>query len=87
LEIPNLSRSGGLWEEEAMQQQVDKVIKTLKSKGLRVTPQRFAVYANLLTRADHPTAEQILFDLNQDAPTSSHRLLCIARCKHSKMLG
>jgi Fur family transcriptional regulator, peroxide stress response regulator len=43
----------------------------LKSKGLRVTPQRFAVYANLLSRADHPTAEDILCDLNQDVPTSS----------------
>ncbi len=54
-----------------MQHPVDQVIKTLKTKGLRVTPQRFAVYANLLARADHPTAEQILFDLNQEAPTSS----------------
>jgi Fur family peroxide stress response transcriptional regulator len=54
-----------------MQQQADGIIKVLKSKGLRVTPQRFAVYANLLSRADHPTVEQILTDLNQDAPTSS----------------
>jgi Fur family peroxide stress response transcriptional regulator len=36
-----------------------------------VTPQRFAVYANLLDRTDHPTAEQILLDLNQHAPRSS----------------
>jgi Fur family peroxide stress response transcriptional regulator len=36
-----------------------------------VTPQRFAVYANLLTRKDHPTVEQILNDLNKDVPTSS----------------
>ncbi|WP_066376855.1 MULTISPECIES: Fur family transcriptional regulator [unclassified Anabaena] len=54
-----------------MQQQADEIIKTLKSKGLRVTPQRFAVYANLLGREDHPTVEQILTDLNKDAPTSS----------------
>ncbi len=47
------------------------IVNTLKSKGLRVTPQRFAVYANLLSRKDHPTAEQILNDLNQDSPTSS----------------
>ncbi|MEM9537417.1 MAG: transcriptional repressor, partial [Cyanobacteria bacterium P01_E01_bin.45] len=32
---------------------------------------RFAVYANLLDRTDHPTADQILGDLNRDAPTSS----------------
>ncbi|MGK7910238.1 MAG: Fur family transcriptional regulator [Synechococcus sp.] len=49
----------------------DQIVQTLKAKGLRVTPQRFAVYANLLDRADHPTAEQILGDLNRDAPTSS----------------
>ena len=51
--------------------QTDRIVQTLKSKGLRVTPQRFAVYANLLDRADHPTAEQILRDLNRNAPTSS----------------
>ncbi len=49
----------------------ENIIKTLKSKGLRVTPQRFAVYSNLLHRQDHPTAEQILTDLNQDVPTLS----------------
>jgi len=49
----------------------NEIIKTLKAKGLRVTPQRFAVYSNLLNRTDHPTAEQILTDLNQDIPTSS----------------
>lgn len=49
----------------------ENIIKTLKSKGLRVTPQRFAVYSNLLNRQDHPTAEQILTDLNQDVPTLS----------------
>ncbi|MFN9060081.1 MAG: transcriptional repressor, partial [Pseudanabaena sp.] len=45
-----------------MQKQADRVVQILKSKGLRVTPQRFAVYANLLERLDHPTADQILSD-------------------------
>ncbi|NER84021.1 MAG: transcriptional repressor [Leptolyngbya sp. SIO1D8] len=54
-----------------MSQRTDEIVQTLKSKRLRVTPQRFAVYANLLAREDHPTAEQILHDLNKDAPTSS----------------
>jgi Fe2+ or Zn2+ uptake regulation protein len=44
---------------------------TMKQEGLRVTPQRFAVYANLLTRADHPTVEQILEDVNATLPISS----------------
>ncbi|MCJ8278624.1 MAG: transcriptional repressor [Rivularia sp. ALOHA_DT_140] len=54
-----------------MKKQADKIVQILKSKGLRVTPQRFAVYSNLLNRDDHPTAEQILISLNQDSPTSS----------------
>ena len=49
----------------------DAIVQTLKAKGLRVTPQRFAVYANLLSRTDHPTVEQILVDLNQHSPISS----------------
>ncbi len=52
-------------------QSYNAVVEILKSKGLRVTPQRFAVYANLLSRNDHPTVEQILLDLNKDAPMSS----------------
>jgi Fur family peroxide stress response transcriptional regulator len=54
-----------------MSQKSNEIIQTLKGKGLRVTPQRFAVYANLRSRCDHPTAEQILTELNQDAPVSS----------------
>ena len=54
-----------------MQQQADRIVQKLKSKGLRVTPQRFAVYADLLARSDHPTAEQISSNLNQDVPASS----------------
>ncbi|NET32776.1 MAG: transcriptional repressor [Cyanothece sp. SIO1E1] len=52
-------------------QPADTIVQILKSKGLRVTPQRYAVYANLLSRTDHPTAEQLLGDLNQDFPVSS----------------
>ncbi len=54
-----------------MSSQADQIVTMLKSRGLRVTPQRFAVYANLLGRCDHPTADDILGDLNQSAPTSS----------------
>jgi Fur family transcriptional regulator, peroxide stress response regulator len=49
----------------------DAIVNTLKAKGLRVTPQRFAVYANLLNRDDHPTVEQLLVDLNKGFPVSS----------------
>ena len=53
------------------QPSTDAIISTLKANGLRVTPQRFAVYANLLARTDHPTVEQLLVDLNQYCPVSS----------------
>jgi Fur family transcriptional regulator, peroxide stress response regulator len=53
------------------QPSTDAIVKTLKARGLRVTPQRFAVYANLLARTDHPTVEQLLVDLNQYCPVSS----------------
>jgi Fur family peroxide stress response transcriptional regulator len=54
-----------------MQQKANDIVKTLKNRGLRVTPQRFGVYANLLARRDHPTVDQIMRDLNHEAPTSS----------------
>ncbi len=43
----------------------------LRHKGLRPTPQRHAVYANLLGRYDHPTVDQILHDISQVIPMSS----------------
>ncbi len=54
-----------------MKRTTERIVQQLKARGLRVTPQRFAVYANLLQRQDHPTAEQLLADLNQVGPVSS----------------
>lgn len=67
LEMKQPSESG----TKPTAEQAGEIVQTLRQKGLRVTPQRFAVYANLLARADHPSAEQILGDLNQNGPTSS----------------
>ncbi len=49
----------------------DSITLELKAKGLRITPQRYAVYASLVARNDHPTAEQLLININQHFPTSS----------------
>jgi Fur family transcriptional regulator, peroxide stress response regulator len=54
-----------------MSANVDAIVRTLKEHGLRVTPQRFAVYSNLLGRQDHPTVDQMLLDLNSQGPVSS----------------
>ncbi|MGB0561004.1 MAG: Fur family transcriptional regulator [Spirulinaceae cyanobacterium] len=43
----------------------------MKAQGLRITPQRYAVYANLLERQDHPTVEQILAAVNAELPIAS----------------
>ena len=48
-----------------------EIVKQLQAKGLKITPQRVGVYANLLRRCDHPTVEQILTDLNTDLPIAS----------------
>lgn len=49
----------------------DPIYSALRVAGLRITPQRYAVYASLRGRYDHPTAEQLLSDLNQNFPMSS----------------
>lgn len=54
-----------------MERTENTVVQALKQRGLRVTPQRYAVYANLLHRTDHPTVDQLMTDLNQDFPVSS----------------
>jgi Fur family transcriptional regulator, peroxide stress response regulator len=54
-----------------MSVEADAIVRTLKERGLRVTPQRFAVYSNLLGREDHPTVDQILAELNCQGPVSS----------------
>jgi Fur family peroxide stress response transcriptional regulator len=48
-------RAGEGKRTDNMQEQADKIVKVLQAHGLRVTPQRFAVYANLLSRSDHPS--------------------------------
>lgn len=48
-----------------------EITEQMKAKGLRITPQRFAVYANLLSRQDHPTVDDILTEINRELPIAS----------------
>lgn len=50
---------------------VSDIRDRLKTRGLRITPQRFAVYGNLLDRTDHPTVDQILDAINEELPIAS----------------
>lgn len=54
-----------------MSTNIDVIMHTLKKHGLRVTPQRFAVYSNLLNRPDHPTVDKMRVELNSQGPVSS----------------
>ena len=53
------------------QNKTTEISQKMKQKGLRITPQRFAVYANLLSRYDHPTVDDILTEINRELPIAS----------------
>jgi len=48
-----------------------ELITTLKKKGYKVTTQRLAICKFILSRNDHPTAEQIYQNLRIEYPTIS----------------
>ncbi|ABR49735.1 ferric uptake regulator, Fur family [Alkaliphilus metalliredigens QYMF] len=50
---------------------MEVLVKTLKSKGCKITPQRLAVFQALKKRKDHPNAESIYKDLEAAYPTMS----------------
>lgn len=52
-------------------QQFEQIIKSLKEKGLRITPQRTAIMHYLLNTTEHPTAEQIHRKIRQSHPMVS----------------
>lgn len=64
-------------QEDSIQQVMEgqnrttQISQQMKQKGLRITPQRFAVYANLLSRHDHPTVDDILTEINREIPIAS----------------
>ncbi len=50
---------------------MNTLVNQLRSRRISVTPQRLAILANLESRRDHPTAEQIYQDVRRDLPTIS----------------
>lgn len=48
-----------------------EIINTLKDKGLKITPQRLAVYEGVLKLPDHPTADQIIRLVRKKNPNIS----------------
>ena len=49
----------------------DRLIQPLKQAGLRLTPQRLAVYRYLAGVTTHPTAQQVYAALSPDHPSLS----------------
>jgi Fur family transcriptional regulator, peroxide stress response regulator len=47
------------------------IIDLLRKNNLKVTPQRLAITKYLLSRIDHPSADQIYHDLQTDFPSLS----------------
>lgn len=47
------------------------IINFFREKGLKLTSQRLAIYKFILSRRDHPTAEQIYQELRNEHPTIS----------------
>lgn len=53
------------------QKRLEKMIRVLKGKGCRLTPQRLAMLQILAKSAGHPSAEQIYEQIRADYPTTS----------------
>ncbi|ADC89768.1 ferric uptake regulator, Fur family [Thermocrinis albus DSM 14484] len=51
-----------------VQERLDEFVKACKSIGLKITPQRLAVYEVLLRRTDHPTVEEVYEEVRKLYP-------------------
>jgi Fur family peroxide stress response transcriptional regulator len=54
-----------------MQSAAEFLISTFRQKGLKVTPQRIAVYEAVVNLKNHPTAEQIIEYIKKNHPNIS----------------
>jgi Fe2+ or Zn2+ uptake regulation protein len=50
---------------------VDELTELFRAKGLRVTPQRQAIFRQLQSNAEHPTVEALYDSVRADMPTMS----------------
>jgi len=49
-------------------ERLEEFVRVCKKKGLKITPQRLAVYEILLRREDHPTVEEIYEEVKEIYP-------------------
>ena len=50
------------------EEKIKEFIEACKNMGLKITPQRVAVYEVLLSRDDHPTVEDIYNEIKKKYP-------------------
>ncbi|MDY0323421.1 MAG: Fur family transcriptional regulator [Candidatus Carbobacillus sp.] len=54
-----------------LQERLEEAVKTLKDRGVRMTPQRYAILSYLLETRSHPTADEIYKSLADRFPSMS----------------
>ncbi|MET3504281.1 Fur family transcriptional regulator [Halalkalibacter oceani] len=54
-----------------MEKQTELALAKLKANGIRITPQRLAIYRNLLKK-EHPTANELYQSVKVDFPSVSY---------------
>ena len=54
----------------------ESLAQKLADSGLRNTPQREVVYSALLTKRDHPTADEVYARVRSDISSPSQTRLC-----------
>jgi len=50
---------------------MERLIQSLRTKGLKITPQRLAIFKILKDNKSHPCAEEIYLKVREDYPTIS----------------
>lgn len=53
------------------QKRLDSLLKILRERGNRLTPQRVAILRAIVSNENHPSAEQIHTEILRDFPTTS----------------
>jgi Fur family transcriptional regulator, peroxide stress response regulator len=54
---------------EVVSEEIDGLVKDMRAGGLRVTPQRLAIYRHLRSSKRHPTAHEIFEAVKKDYPS------------------
>jgi Fur family peroxide stress response transcriptional regulator len=52
-----------------MNQEIEEIIKAMRARGKRVTPQRIAILRFLMESKSHPTAQEIYAHVRREYPT------------------